>query len=128
MAINIRKFENPDIPALQAAIDADQFHPGEWQIDHFTPPMLTNVIEDQNGPIAFVRYTKTLRISCVWADGADISRNARAIIQGLNDAVQKARASGFTEIIITTDHKRLADFFEKIMKMSKSGDEYILAV
>jgi len=126
--VNIRDFTQEDIPALQKAIDADTFHPGEWQVDHFTPPVKTNVIEDSEGPIAFVRYTKTLRISCVWNDTADTRRNARAIIQGLADAVQKARGSGFTEIIITTSHPQLATFFEKIMKMTKSGDEYILAV
>ena len=123
----IRKLEDTDIPALQKAIDADTFHPGEWKVNHFTSTT-TNVIEDSHGPIAFVRYTKTLRISCVWSDGADTSRNARAIIQGINDAVQKARASGFTEIIITTTHDKLAAFFEKILGMTKSGDEYILAV
>lgn len=126
--VNIRAFTDADIPALKQAIDADQFHPGEWQVEHFTPPMLTNVVEDQNGPIVFVRYTKTLRISCIWCDGADISRNARAIIQGLNDAVQKARASGFTEIIATTTHERLAVFLERVMKMTKCGDEYVLAI
>ena len=124
----IRNFTEADVPALRKAIDADTFHPGEWQVEHFVPPVTTTVIEDSNGPIAFVRYTKTLRISCVWNDGADISRNAKAIIQGLTDAVQKARASGYNEIIITTRHQRLADFFTRIMKMNRSGDEYILAV
>lgn len=126
--IVIRKFTNEDVPALQKAIDADQFHSGEWQVDHFTAPTTTNIIEDQHGPIAFVRYTKTLRISCVWNDAADNSRNARAIIQGLRDAVEKARVSGFTEIIITTDHPKLAEFFEKVMKMTRSNGEYLLAV
>lgn len=126
--IDIRKFNSRDIPALQKAIDADKFHPGEWNVEHFTPPATVNVIEDSKGPIAFVKYTKTLRISCVWSDGDDVSRNARAIIQGIEDAVQKARASGFTEIIITTNHKKLATFFERVIKMTKSGDEYILAV
>ena len=126
--IEIRKFNSQDIPALQKAIDADTFHPGEWQVEHFTPPTTTNVIEDSKGPVAFVRYTKTLRISCVWSDGSDVSRNARAIILGIKDAAQKARASGFTEIIITTNHKKLAAFFEQVIKMTKSGDEYVLAV
>jgi hypothetical protein len=44
MMINIRKFTPKDVPALQKAIDADQFHPNEWQVDHFTPPTITNVI------------------------------------------------------------------------------------
>ncbi len=130
--IDIRKLEERDIPDLQRAIDNDTFHPGEWKINHFlsTPgnPVTTNVISDEAGPIAFVRYTKSLRISCVWDDAADTSRNARAIIQGIRDAVEKARASGFSEIIITTTHPKLAAFFERILKMTKSDGEFLLAV
>lgn len=136
--IDIRQFTKEDVFALQKAIDADTFHPGEWTVEHFynptpdpkkyNPPVMTTIIEDQHGPIAFVRYTKTLRISCVWNDAADNSRNARAIIQGIKDAVEKARASGFSEIIITTDHPKLADFFERILKMTPSSGEYLLAV
>lgn len=126
--INIRPWSVEDVPALQKAIDADTFHPGEWSVEHFTPPVTTSVIEDQDGPIAFVRYTKTLRISCVWNDSSDVRRNARAIVQGINDAVQKARASGYSEIIITTSHSKLATFFERVMKMTRSGNEYVLAV
>jgi hypothetical protein len=129
--LKIRKFEEDDILPLQSAIDADTFHPGEWSIEHFTgdsTPKEVQVIEDQKGPISFVRYTKTLRISCVWADGTDKSRNARAIIQGLRDAVEKARASGFTEVIIKTSYPELANFFVKVMKMKHSGDEYLLAL
>lgn len=136
--INIREFTAEDVPALQKAIDGDTFHSGEWQVKHFydsnpdpaeyQPLTTVTVIEDQHGPISFVRYTKTLRISCVWNDGAETGRNARAIIFGINDAVKKARASGFSEIIITTTHPKLAEFFDKVLKMSKSGDEYLLAV
>ena len=35
MGIEIRPFEPTDIPALQAAIDRDTFHPGEWSVKHF---------------------------------------------------------------------------------------------
>jgi hypothetical protein len=124
--IVIRKFTTDDVPALQKAINADQFHPGEWQVDHFTPPVTTNVIEDQHGPIAFVRYTKALRISCVWNDASDTGRNARAIIQGLRDAVERARASGFSEIIITTESEKLATFFERVLGMRRSQQEFLL--
>ncbi len=131
--ITIRDLTIGDLPALQAAIDADTFHPGEWKVDHFLaaegkPPCVANVIEDRDGPIAFVRYTKTLRISCVWNDGAATAKNARAIIQGIQDAIQKARASGFTEIIITTKHPKLASFLIRIMGMTQSDGEYVLAV
>lgn len=138
--IDIREFTAEDVPALQGAIDRDTIHPGEWTVEHFydpdpdpdsteyRAPVTTNVIEDQHGPLAFVRYTKTLRISCVWSDAEDFSRNARAIIHGIKDAVEKARASGFSEIIITTSHPKLAEFFSRVLKMNHSGDEYILAV
>jgi hypothetical protein len=129
--LTIRPFTTEDVPDLEKAIAADVFHPGEWKVSDFTstqPPVVTNVISDKAGPIAFVRYTKTLRISCVWNDGTDISRNASAIIQGIQDAVSKARTSGFSEIIITTSHPKLASFLVRIMGMTKSSDEYLLAV
>jgi hypothetical protein len=121
-----------DYPALQAAIDRDIFHPGEWKVEHFihTPesPKVSTVIEDSKGPIAFVRFTKTLRIACTWADGCDTCRNARAIIFGIRDAVQMARANGFTEIVIQTDHDKLAVFLERVLGMKHSGHEFLLSV
>ena len=125
----MRPFESADIPALEDAIKRDTFHPGEWRVDHFTAgPVSSSVIEDDKGPIVFVRFTKTLRISVVWNDGADTSRNARAIVFGIKDAVEKARRSGFTEIIITTSHPKLQVFLTRVMNMTRSGDEYLLAV
>lgn len=124
-----RAFSKTDIPALEKAIKRDTFHPGEWKVEHFTYPYVASqVIEDDKGPIVFVRFTKSLRISVVWNDAADTSRNARAIIFGIKDAVEKARASGFTEIIITTSHPKLQVFLTRVMKMTRSGDEYLLAV
>lgn len=138
MGIDIRPFDKTDIPALQAAIDRDTVHPGEWSVKHFYDdpedpealkiPKEVTTMSDQNGPIAFVRYTKSLRISCVWNDETDNHRNGRAVLQGILDAATKARASGFTEIIITTESEKLATFFEKIMKMKRSKDEFLLQV
>ncbi len=125
----IRPMAASDIPALQQAIDRDTFHPGEWKVEHFTQPTASvEVIEDSQGPIAFVRFTKSLRISCVWNDETDNHRNGKAILRGILDAIQKARESGFTEIIITTESDKLATFFEKVLKMKKSNCEYTLPV
>lgn len=136
--IGLRPFLEADIPELQAAIERDTFHPGQWSVGHFynqTPdetkyqaPVSSHVIQDDKGPIAFVRFTKTLRISVVWNDGMDNTRNARAVILGIREAVQLARSSGFSEIIITTSHPRLAMFLDKVIKMTKSGDEFLLEV
>ncbi len=127
--INIRKYSEEDKPALQRAIDRDAFHPGEWSPEHFEQPnVVSQVIEDQTGPIAFVLFTKTLRISCVWNDGADVHRNAKAIIFGIRDAVEKAKASGYTEVVVETDHEKLAEFFIRVMKMRQSGNQYFILI
>lgn len=131
--ISVREFNEADIPALEAAIAKDTFHPGEWKVKHFVPelgdaPVNVSVIEDSQGPITFVRYTKTLRISCTWSDENDVRRNAKAIIFGIRDAALKAQASGFTELIITTESEKLATFFEKVIGMTKRSNEYVLPV
>jgi hypothetical protein len=138
MGIEIRPFDKADIPALQAAIDRDTFHPGEWSVKHFYDdpadpdalkiPKEVTTMSDTQGPIAFVRYTKSLRISCMWNDETDNHRNGRAVLIGIFDAIKKARANGFTEIIITTESEKLATFFEKILKMKRSKDEFLLQV
>lgn len=130
----MRPFSESDIPALEVAIAADEFHQGEWQVSHFTlkhPLVSTQVIEDDLGPIAFVIFTKEdsqLRIACVWNNAGDNIRNARSIIFGIREAVEKARVCGLTEIVIATTHPPLAAFFERVMKMTKNGDDYVLAV
>lgn len=138
MGIEIRPFSETDIPALQAAIDRDTFHPGEWNVKHFYDdpadpealkiPKEVATMSDSKGPIAFVRYTKSLRISCMWNDETDNHRNGRAVLNGILDAIKKARASGFTEIIINTESEKLATFFERILKMKRSRDEFLLQV
>lgn len=130
--VTTRAMTPQDFPALQAAIERDTFHPGAWKAEDFESsaesPKFCQVIEDQYGPITFVRFTKTLRIGCVWNDGTDNHRNARAIIFGIRNAIDLARANGFTEIVIQTDHDKLATFLTQVMKMTKSGNEYLLAV
>ena len=126
---DVREFTAEDVPNLEKAIENDKFHPGQWTLEAFESqqgrPVAVSVIEDEKGPIAFVRYTKSLRLSCIWVQ-EDKHRNVHAIIQGLRDAANRAKESGFTEIIIQTDFPDLAKFFEKVMKMERSQGEYIL--
>ena len=138
MGIEIRPFEPTDIPALQAAIDRDTFHPGEWSVKHFYDdpndpdalkiPKEVTTMSDSQGPIAFVRYTKSLRISCTWSDEKDVHRNAKSIIFGIRDAVDRARASGFTEIIIRSDSEKLSTFLTRVLRMDKQGNQHYLQV
>lgn len=134
--MGIRDITADDLPALQAAIDRDTFHPGEWKVEDFAnlppeegayhPAVHSQVIENANGPVAFVRFTKVLRISCVWNDADDTSRNAKAIISGIRHAVEMGRSSGFSELIITSDNEKLSNFLVKILGMTKRGSEHLL--
>lgn len=134
--MEIRDITADDLTALQQAIDRDRFHPGEWEPEHFytqppeegvyQPAVHSQVIENKNGPIAYVRFTKTLRISCVWNDADDTSRNAKAIIFGIRKAVEQARDSGFSEVVINSTHEKLSDFLVNVMKMTKRGDDHLL--
>ena len=130
--ITTRAMTEQDYPALRAATSASTLHQGEWKVEDFIHtaevPKVCTVVEDSKGPIAFARFTKTLRICCVWMDEQDIHRNARAIIFGVHDAVKIARANGFTEIIVQTSHKKLATFLTEVLKMKQSGSEFLLAV
>lgn len=134
--MDIRDITADDLPALAQAIERDTFHHGEWKVENFytqppqegiyQPAVHSQVIENKNGPIAFVRFTKTLRISCIWNDVEDYSRNAKAVIFGIYQAAQMARDSGFSEIIIFSQHPKLSDFLVNVLKMTKRGDEHLL--
>ena len=112
-----------DLAEIEKAANADLVHPGLWTKEHFTRPNAQpEVIEDGQGPISYVLFTKTLRISCVWATYDTPSRNAKAVILGIQDAVVKAKQSGFTEIVIESEHWPLRLLLRKIGFISKGRD------
>jgi len=127
-----RPIYNNDILTLQAAIDADTFHPkGTWTVEHFRG--FSEVFEDSHGPVVFVLYgpepNGRLRISTAWCTPEDNHRNGRAIIFLVNSAAERARAAGFKELIFTTTHDRLAAFCKKALGfVDIGGDEYTLAI
>lgn len=121
--MNIRPLLVEDLDDIETASNADQVHPGLWTKEHFTRANTqSEVIEDSRGPVSYVLFTKSLRISCVWHDYETPSRNAKAVLLGLQDAVEKAKASGFTEILIESEHWPLRLFLRKVGFVSKGRD------
>lgn len=127
--IQVRPYTKDDEPGFQAALDKDQtFHPGQ-KAEWFTGPTAhTEVYEDEHGPIAVLRCTKTLRLCTGWYDANDKSRNARAVVHGIRLAVDRARESGFTEIIFETQNPELAKFCTKVLGFQASAGEYVLTL
>lgn len=118
--MELRALESKDIPALRAALTADAFHPGVWKVEHFThPTVYSEVVEDDAGVVIFALYEResdeTMRLCCVWADGHDNSRNAKAIIFGIQSLVQKARAAQYKEIVTESEYTPLRAFLGKVL-------------
>ena len=110
------------------ASGASSFYDDPNDPDALKIPKEVTTMSDSKGPIAFVRYTKSLRISCTWSDEKDVHRNAKSIIFGIRDAVDRARASGFTEIIIRSDSEKLSTFLTRVLRMDKQGNQHYLQV
>jgi len=127
-----RPIYNSDLPALQAAIDADKFHPqGTWSVEDFKG--FSEVFEDSHGPVVFVVYNTEeggrLRISTMWVAPDETHRNGRSIIFLVRLAADRAKAAGFKELIFTTTHDKLANFCMRALGfVSIGGNEYVLPI
>lgn len=107
---------------LDDALSRDEYHTTTTS-DFFLPlapngipdvRVTTNVYSDEKGPILFVRHAKALRIDMCFSDNNDHKRNAAAMKFGWGDLVQRAKESGFTEIICSTNSPMLKKFGEDV--------------
>src|SRR5271166_3679293 len=116
-----------DLPMLQKALDQDTYEHADVK-QYTMDNAFSEVYEDDAGPIGVLRYTKTLRLVTVWCDNHDRERNAASVIQAISDAVVKAKASGFTEIVFHTESPMLARFCCTKLGFAESKGEYVLHV
>lgn len=122
--ITSRPLELLDLDMLQRALDQDNYEHAE--VKNYTMDKAASyVYEDEKGPIGVLRYTKTLRLVTVWCDNKDRVRNAASIIKAISDAVAKAKASGFTDIIFNTQSPLLAKFCCERLGFEENKGEYI---
>ena len=125
--ITNRPLESKDIPMLKQALDQDTFEhcqSGEYTMDH----AYSVVYEDEKGPIGVLRYTKTLRLVCVFCDNNDKERNAAGAAQAVIDAVAQAKANGFTEILCETESPLLKKFYVEKLGFKEAGNTLVLHV
>jgi hypothetical protein len=111
--ITSRPLQPEDTETLQKALDQNEFHQGQ-KTEYYTNVGVTDVYEDSQGPIGFLRYTKTLRLCTVWVDNNDRQRNAASVIQAIKDAVEKAKANGYSDILFSTNSAKLKAFSETL--------------
>jgi hypothetical protein len=82
---------------------------------------ITNVYSDEKGPVLFVRASKTLRLFVQFSE--DKERNGKALIETLPLMVEKAKASGYTELIFSTTNPALSRFCCKHLGFTQSDNE-----
>ena len=131
-----RPLAKDDIPWLQAALDANEFH-SDQKTEHYTGlGMYSVVYEDSKGPVGVIRYTKAwsptsdsaLRICGAWCDNSNHRRNALATLHSIRDTVELARTHGYTEILVDSTVERFRKFMGNLGFKKADGDTMVLEV
>ena len=125
--ITNRPLEEKDLPMLQAALDQDTFE--HCEAKNYTMDNSYSVVyEDEQGPIGVLRYTKTLRLVCVFCDNDDKRRNAAGATQAVINAVQQAKANGFVDVICETESESLKKFYVNYLGFKEAGKTLVLHI
>lgn len=126
--MNSRALVNEDLPVLQAALDQNVLHPDQKAEDYTGLKMYSEIYEQDGKPVGIVRYSKTLRLCSAFCDSQDRVQNAEYLQQVLADAMKKAEASGFTELIFNTNAPAMAKFAIEKLGFVESQGEFVKAV
>lgn len=105
--ITEKSLEPGDIPQLADSLAKDEFHkdtPPEFFTENGT---VCTVYSDEDGPICYVRGSKSLRLELLFTDNSTVERNLTALENGVSGIAEKARANGFKEVIVHTDSPSL---------------------
>jgi len=122
-----RSLESKDLPILQAALGQDTFEHCEAK-NYTMDNSFSVVYEDEQGPIGVLRYTKTLRLVCVFCDNEDKQRNAVGAIQAVKDAIVQAKANGFVDVICETESESLKKFYVNHLGFKEAGKTLVLHI
>lgn len=125
--ITNRPLTSNDLEMLQKALDQDEFRHAEVK-NYTMDNAYSEVYEDENGPIGVLRYTKALKLMCVWCDNKDKKRNAAGAIKAVQDAVAKAKAHGFTMLICETENPALKSFYVNHLGFIEAGNTLVKGV
>jgi len=111
--VTSRRIEEKDRTSIEQGLAHDTFHPGTKADAFYLPNVLTNVYEDEAGPIMLVRAARSLRIDMMFFDNKDYKRNKEAMLAGFDTLCAGAKAAGFLEITTSTNSPALLRFATK---------------
>jgi hypothetical protein len=108
--ITSRAITELDRADIKASLERDEFHRGTKADAFFQKGSVTNVYNDENGPILYLRASRSLRIDMMFFNNTDRSRNKDAMVAGFQKLVDSARAAGFAEITTSSNSPALVEF------------------
>jgi hypothetical protein len=108
--VTSRQITKADRPAIADALSKDIFHQGTKVNAFYEKGTLTNVYEDEQGPVFLLRGSRSLRIDMMFFDNGDRERNKATMLAGFQALVAGARAAGFKEITTSTNSPALLQF------------------
>lgn len=115
-------------------IEADPDHRGRVAPEFFIsgqPDSECLVLEDERGPILFLRMERALRIHIQFAPAVtaeDKQRTREAMLEGFPWLQQMARNSGFREILFQSTVAPLIRFCEKRFGFRRSPNELVCGI
>ncbi len=126
-SIAIRLAGPSDYPTLASMLAADADHAGTAPEFFFEPGSDLYCVEDERGPVLYLRLSRALRIDVQFRPGSsagDRMRTARVLAQGMPWLERQARDAGFKELIFTSLTRRLIRFCEGRLGLRLSPHEY----
>lgn len=121
--VTSRQIDELDRAAIKRALGQDKFHVGTKADVFYQYGALTNVYEDEDGPIMLVRGSKSLRIDMLFFDNEDSVRNREAMMTGWRALIENAKRSGFSEIVTSSNSPALVEFGCKFLGFEKMQTE-----
>jgi hypothetical protein len=124
--ITERALKPSDIPVLEKEIASDEVH-ASWMNPSFflEPQTLSVALDDEQGTTMFLRMESVMRFSIQFCD-VDKERIRQVVIKQFPSLVQRARNSGYKQIIFDSRSLGLVQFIKKHFRIRHSPDEYVL--
>lgn len=108
--VTSRQITETDRPSLAQALDRDIFHQGTKVDAFYEKGTMTNVYEDEQGPVLVLRASRSLRIDMMFFDNDARLRNKAVMLEGFQALLHGARQAGFKEITTSTNSPALLKF------------------
>jgi len=112
--VTSRRVEEKDRASIIAALANDRFHQGATSDAFYKEGTISNLYEDDFGPIFVVRASRSLRIDMMFFSNEDHKRNKAAMLAGFQKLLDGAKAGGFNEIVCSTNSIKLLAFAKKV--------------